>query len=894
MPAYASFMALLERDHHLEALDAWLREAASGEGRLVLVAGEAGVGKSALVQRFAADVANQGRARVLRGACDPLSTPRPLAPLQDIAYRAGGTLDRLLAEDAPRDRLFRAFLGELDRGLTPTLAIVEDAHWADDATLDLIRFLGRRLDATRVLMVVTYRDDEVGTMHPLRLALGDLATSKTLRRTHLAPLSAEGISTLAAGSGLDPMSLHRLTNGNPFFATEILAADPGEADGVPATVRDAVLVRASRLSPAARAALDAAAVIGSTIDTDLLTEIAGTVVEAIEACLVSGMLVTVHGSALTFRHELARAAIYEAISPPRRRDLHRQVLVALRARSLEQQDVARLAHHAEAADDQEAVLRFAPEAGRRAASLNAHREAAAQFSRALRFAHDRPAVERAELLEACAYERFLTESGAAVLALRREALQIWRAQGDRVREGDALRWISRVLWFAGRNDEATAAAEAALAVLETVPPGRELAMALSNRAQLYMLAGETASAVAWGERAIALAQALDEPEILVHALTNVGTARLMAGDERGRDELERGLTLARAVGLAEHVTRALTNLSWYAVHARDLARADAYLADGITYTTDHDLDSLQLYLLAWRGYLRLLQGDWTAATDDAATVLSAPNVATISRITALVTRGLVRARRGDPDAAGPLDEALALAEPTGEMQRLGPVRFARAEVAWLAEENERAAAEVQAVLEVALRFGTAWDLGELVLWWRRCGQHGAGATLPDPACLPTPYRLALGGDWAGAAAAWDDRGCPYEAALALLDGDEAALRHALASCERLGARTTAALVARRLREQGAHAIPRGPHARTRANPAQLTARELEILPLLAAGLRNAEIAAQLFLSPKTVDHHVSHILAKLGVHSRGDVAAAARRLGLHLSAEKDRVPDAEK
>jgi DNA-binding CsgD family transcriptional regulator len=416
-------------------------------------------------------------------------------------------------------------------------------------------------------------------------------------------------------------------------------------------------------------------------------------------------------------------------------------------------------------------------------------------------------------------------------------------------------------------------------------------MALSNRAQLYMLAGESASAVAWGERAIALAQALDEPEILTHALTNVGTARLMAGDERGRDELERAIALARAADLAEHVTRALTNLGWYAVHARDLARADTYLADGIAYTTDHDLHSLQLYMLACRGYLRLLQGNWTAAADDAATVLYSPNVAAISRITALVTRGQLRARRGDPDAIGPLDEALALAEQTGEIQRLGPVRFARAEVAWLAGEKERAVAEVQAVLPLALRSGTAWDRGELALWLRRLGQSAVGAAASDPARLPPPYRLAFGGDWAGAAATWQALGCPYEAALARLDGDDDALRDALAIFERLGARPGVALATRRLRDRGARAIPRGPRPSTRANPANLTARELEILPLLAAGLRNAEIAERLYLSSKTVDHHVGHILTKLDVHARTDVAPVAIRLGLLPAGDQNRVSD---
>ena len=493
------------------------------------------------------------------------------------------------------------------RGLTPTLAVIEDVHWADEATLDLLRFLGRRLEPVRSSLVVTYRDDEVGPTHPVRSVLGDLATTKTVRRLRLSPLTEAGVRTLAGSSRLDPIALHRLTGGNPFFATEILAAEAGAAGDIPATVRDAVLARASRLTAAGRAALDAAAVIGSPVDADLLDDVAKPAPEAIDECLSGRNTIAVDRQTLAFRHELARVAIYDAIAPRRRRDLHAGVLAALQADPEAEHDLARLAHHAEAADDQEAVLLFAQAAGQRAAGLHAHREAAAQFARALRFAHDRPPTERAELLEAGAYERFLTEGGAAALEMRREALRIWRAKGDRLREGDALRWISRISWFAGRNDEAIAAAEEALAVLETMPPGRELAMALSNRAQLYMLAGERAAAVAWGERAIELARALDETEILIHALTNVGTARLMAGDERGRDELERGLSLARAAGLAEHVRRALTNLSSHAVQARDLARAEAYLADGITFTTDHDLDSLRHYLLAWRGYLRLLQ-----------------------------------------------------------------------------------------------------------------------------------------------------------------------------------------------------------------------------------------------------------------------------------------------
>ena len=290
--------------------------------------------------------------------------------------------------------------------------------------------------------------------------------------------------------------------------------------------------------------------------------------------------------------------------------------------------------------------------------------------------------------------------------------------------------------------------------------------------------------------------------------------------------------------------------------------------------------SPRLYLLGWRAVLHLLRGDWDAATDDAAVVLGTAHATRVTRIAALVPRGVIRARRGDPGAWEALDEALALAEPTGELQRLGPVRFARAEAAWLGGDTARTVSEVQAIRALVRDRGSPWDRGEVALWRRRLGVHPATRDTSDLTQLPDPYRRALGGDWAGSASAWEALGCSYEAALVLLDGDEAALRRALASFTQLGARPAAAIATRRLREQGVRAIPRGPHGSTRANPAQLTGRELEILPLLAAGERDAEIAQRLYLSPKTVGHHVGHILAKLGVHARSEVGPAAARLGL--------------
>jgi DNA-binding CsgD family transcriptional regulator/tetratricopeptide (TPR) repeat protein len=449
--------------------------------------------------------------------------------------------------------------------------------------------------------------------------------------------------------------------------------------------------------------------------------------------------------------------------------------------------------------------------------------------------------------------------------------------GDRRREGDALRWISRFSWFAGRTDDAVAAAEDALAVLSSLPPGRELAMAMSNRAQLYMHEDENDRAIVWGQQAIALARILGETEIHVHALTNVGNARMRLEHERGRVELEQSLAMAKSADLEEHVARALDNLGRNTLHARELSQSAAYFAEGVSYTTDHDLDSWRLEMLAWRGCLRMLQGDWALAGDDAAAVLESPNPSPVSRVPALTVRGLVCARLGAPDAAESLADAFALAESIGEIQRLRPVRVARAEAAWLAGDAARAVAELRAVLDLTLQRGSSWDIGEVLVWLARLDAPAPFDTL---SVLPEPHRLELTGDWAGAAAAWEALGCPYDAALALLDGDEAALRAALTIFVRLGAKPAEAIAAQQLRRIGARGIPRGPRPGTRANPANLTLRELEILPLLVDGLQNGEIADQLFLSVKTVGHHVSSILNKLGVRRRADVAAAAERLGI--------------
>jgi predicted ATPase len=270
-------MDILERGAVLVELSRMLGEAEAGEGRLTFVGGEAGIGKTSLLRRFGELV--RERTPLLVGGCDALSTPRPLAPLLDVADRLPGASLRF---GERKDELFRDVLASFASSPRPLLLAFEDLHWADEATLDLVRFLARRVDSCRVLLVATFRDDEVGAGHPLRLLLGDVATAPGVRRLSLAPLTAEAVRTLSRGSGLDSEALHRHTGGNPFFVTEIVAAG---GERIPATVRDAVLSRAARLPAAARAVLDAAAVIGFRSEPWLLRAVTGGDPAAVDACL---------------------------------------------------------------------------------------------------------------------------------------------------------------------------------------------------------------------------------------------------------------------------------------------------------------------------------------------------------------------------------------------------------------------------------------------------------------------------------------------------------------------------------------------------------------------------------------------------------------------------------
>jgi DNA-binding CsgD family transcriptional regulator/tetratricopeptide (TPR) repeat protein len=855
---------LLEREESLAELGSAFASAAAGDGRMLLVAGDSGVGKTALV-RAAIEGAGDA-ARVLWGACDPLSTPAPLGPFADLAVSADAGLRALLAGPCSPHELFAALRDEIAG--SPTILVVEDIHWADEATLDVLRLLGRRVARMQLLVVVTYRDEQRRGVDPLRVALGDLAGASGISRIELCPLSFAAVKTLAEGREIDPEQLHRRTGGNPFFLTEVLGE---EGSSLPPTVRDAVLARASRLGDDARRTLDVVASSTRSTELWLLDELCADAGEGVAASLAAGMLVEA-GGAVGFRHTIAREAIESAMPAPRRRELHGRILAALASSDLP--DTARLAHHAELAGDAEATMRFAVAAAERATSVCAHREAAAQYARALQVAGDLAPVERAGLLERQSDAFYASDDQLESIASLHAAIALHQLSGDTTREADATRRLVPRLACRGQMDEARDAVQRAVMLIEPDASQREYGGVLAAMAYLDLNIEDLDGAIDWGQRALDIADGFGDVETSVEAAVTMGTAELVRDGPSSSQTLERALDRARTSNVAEQVPRALNNLGLAASIHRDHAVAERWVEEGLAYCEGNDLDLWRLSILANRARLELNQGRWTEAAETTALLLDDLRDSPGAEAECLLTLTLVRARRGDPDAPSALERSRTLMH--SEPGLLVALAAAEAEAQWLGGRASKIGATTEAAYEIALEQSSPWPLAELTVW-----RHRARCEIRSNRQLPEPVALELDGDHKAASAVWARLGCPYESALVLsLADDPAAVTEGHGLLQQMGARPAATIAARRLRELGVRGIVRGPRRATRRNPANLTTRELDVLALVADGLSNSEIATHLFLSPRTVDHHVSAILRKLGVPTRGRAIAAASATGI--------------
>jgi DNA-binding CsgD family transcriptional regulator/tetratricopeptide (TPR) repeat protein len=816
-----------------------------------------------VVQQALADIAD--RATVLVCGCEALFTPRPLGPLVDLADQFPPSLASALHAGHTYNGLFPAFLAYLKRATKPVVMVIEDLHWADESTLDFIRYIGRRLTDVPALLVLTYRDDEITATHPLKKVLGELPTAATTR-IPLQLLSAQSVNRLAEGSRHNGKKLYDITAGNPFFVAEVLASNAPAASDVPPSVLDAVIARVSRVSPSGRELIDLCSVVPGQIELAIVDRAFVDSDARIHECLASGALMS-HPPFLKFRHELARLAVEKSLRPDLRLKLHRRVFDILHLPGcLGFSSLSRLLHHAQGGALVAEVMALSPQAAREAVAASSHREAAVLYGLALTHQSQSQPELRAALLEEAALEYRLTNDIAASLACTNEALALRRQTGDALREGMNLRLLAMTSWWeVGSRKTCEPIMTQALAVLGSIEANVQLALAHSAMSKLRTAWSEFAKGLEHGEIALALAESLHHPEALVDALHVTAVARSFVQDQREACvQMERALEIAITNRMDDATGQLYIALQTSCLVNRQHAYALEVAQRGLAFCEARDLDVYVMRLLDRRALSLTELGRWNEADADLDRCLANSALSTRLRDTVMFLRKRQDMRRGDPSASAYWLDLQKHPKALQVEYRLPTVIAGCAEAAWFRGD----VTQVQEMCRIGLVDSIARNdgrlTGPLLVWLTR-----VGAPLPAqwPQIAPA-YAAEVSGDITKAAHEWALLNCPYERALALLGGNESQLREAFEVFKDLAAKPPLEIARQRLREMGAGSVLRGPQSRTKTDPLGLTQREREIFNGLLQGQSHADMAAQLHRSQRTVEHHVASLYAKLNVRSR--------------------------
>ena len=870
--SYAGDVHILERDRELAALRAAVAAARAGQGGGVAVTGDAGTGKSTLVESACTDAsgASDRQLRVLRGVCDPLQTPRPLGPFRDIAGAAGlGPLlrddDTLLAD--VYEQLYEALRAE------PTVLVVEDLHWIDAASVDVLRFLARRVDSMPIALLVTYRDHEIGPRHSARPLLGDFARIEGLSSLHLDPLSVEGVKALVDGTSLDPQRVHELTGGNPFFVTEV-AKDPDRP--LPASVRDAVLARTADVAVEDFEVLQLVATAPDRLDDRTLPAL-GVDLPTLRRLDGTGLLGRTRGG-LVFRHELARQAVESTIPPGGVARLHARLLTALEM--IEPREPAVLTHHAVAARDSTRAARYARDAAAEAIRAGSHSEAVAFFRIALDHVHEATTPgERADLLQRLSFEQYMTSQLADAIDNVRATFPLWQRAENPAGLAAAHDTAAIFEYYNARRVHAEAHADRAAGIADRSGADLAFGVARSTRGLLAYMRSEVDLALRCSTDAARIADEHEFAPLAIKAEFVRTLVELAGGSVEARARLSDQVETARAEGFDELASTGYSQMSSLDVEQRRFRAAEHVLDESLPFTVERDIPICRHWQTSVRSRLRFNQGRWNAALEDADHVLDEDGMP-LATVWPNLVRALVALRRGSGPVLVHLDAAWALARQIDEPLRTLPVLAALAEQMWMTGVADPRVTDdaVRELDRLAGSPGTEWGVGELAAWLLRLGLI---TEPPDAAALAEPYRAAFAGRHADAAAWWRQAGEPFAEAMTLGDAPDPDLRtRAVELLDSLGAVATADRQRVALRRDGIAQVPTRPRAQTRANPAGLTNRQLDVAKLVARGFTNAEIATRLYISIRTADHHVSAVLTKLGLPNRRAVVVRADELGL--------------
>jgi len=863
-------MELVERAEFLDKLQLQFQNiSAAGEGHCMFISGEAGIGKTSLIKKFCSDL--KKRCNIYQGTCDPLFIPRPMAPLYDILLQLGNILPENNIDNASRTDFFIKLFHELRNQKETCIVIFEDIHWADEATLDFIKFLARRITQLNCLFILTYRDNEISEEHYLRNILGQL-NPDSFTRIPLLPLSKEAVDKMAEEKGRNADNVYSISGGNPFYVNEILAS---YSPGVPDNIKDAILSVYNRQEEGTRNAWELFSIIPEGLEINRFAKIKSLWDEPLDHCFALKIII-IKGDKILFKHELYRRTIEGSLSPFKRIELNKKLLDLLLNSFEKEGEIERIIQYAKNSNQNNLVVKYAPLAARQAACLRSHVEASKLFFTAIEYADRSDADQLVKLYEAYAYECYLTNQVKAAIIYQVKALEIWQRKQEIEQAGNNMRLLSRLWWVEANRNEAEKYGKQAIEILQTQPASKAKAMAFANMSALKMYADEFDECIELGTLAIEIAKEIDDAEVVCYALNNIGFAKWKAEPlkKEGIELLLDSLDIALKNSFHEHAARAYTILIIGYLRFKEYDLATQFLHDGLRYSEERDLDSWTKFLLSVKCGLMLETGNWNEAGSISQKLLCREETAVI-RIGAMTTAAIIKMRRSEAGTLDMMQQIKSIVFETKEHHRIVPAMIICLEYEWLTGNQIISEKELEATLILVRNVKNRILNSEFAYWL--CKVRTQIAPIED---LYEPYQFLKEGKITEAAAFWEKIGCPFEKALALSEGNETNKKNALSIFQQLGAVAVYEKLKNEMWAAGIRKIPRGVRESTRTNPAQLTNRELDVLQLLQKAAQNKEIAGKLFISSKTVDHHISSILFKLDVSSRSKAVAEAVRLGV--------------